>query len=150
MFENDINSSFNIILDQNNPTKTNKQTNKQMNYTKIQYSVFKTMDTGVLTTQTMAAADKDVEWVKVQIIAVSFILILLLSGWLTDSVINEIGFSFLLSIECFFSFHVCFSFKFSPCTNNSSNCNLNICVLACSISQSIYLMIVCLLVYIVT
>lgn len=51
-----------------------------MNYkSKIQYSVFKTMDTGALTTQTMAAADKDVEWVKVQILAVSFILILLLS-----------------------------------------------------------------------
>lgn len=46
----------------------------------ISNSVFKTMDTGALTTQTMAAADKDVEWVKVQILAVSFILILLLSG----------------------------------------------------------------------
>lgn len=36
-----------------------------MKYKQIKYSVFKTMDMEVLTTQTMAAADKDVEWVKV-------------------------------------------------------------------------------------
>lgn len=56
---------------------------------KIHYSVFKTMDMGVLTTQTMAAADKDVEWLKVHnthtqhTIAVAFILIWLsVDDWL--------------------------------------------------------------------
>lgn len=57
---------------------------------KIHYSVFKTMDMGVLTTQTMAAADKDVEWLKVHNTHTTHNSScihshLIVSGWLTDS-----------------------------------------------------------------
>lgn len=50
----------------------------QRNLKKPKYSIFKTMDMKGLTTQTMVAADKDVEWVKVH----SFFICVELDDWL--------------------------------------------------------------------
>lgn len=116
-----------------------------MNYkSKIRISVFKTMDTGALTTRTMAAVDKDVEWVKVQILAVSFILILLLTvdDWLILTGFWKIGlFIFYFRSNDFFFFH------FGQILSMKKYTRVNSKFMACSISQSICLMIVCLLVF---
>lgn len=106
---------------------------------KIHYSVFKTMDMGVLTTQTMAAADKDVEWLKVHNTHTTHNSScihshLIVSGWLTDSA------SLLDSVHSFDDYLCFYMSDWSVHTNihrytTKYTTNWFLSLNACSISQ---------------